>query len=935
MSRFNLNLFNPVKKLGRLKPSRRIRKYIRGMATESMKDLYENIMLKWEIFNMSEIDRLVDAQISFMVCPSSIQSTDDGKGLVINRKTYSQIFSLAGVPHEEKEAIGIGNGANPYAVDRIYDIANNEKIDTTVTQILYKMPRSQENSENNKELVNLETIRRTQLKLTGRINKWLNFQERAVEAFSEEVFKGIHRQLKQLYLVRVDGESMEDVQYNSSHMQMELQGFGFNTEVPYTAQLTALKASCFSNELMMDWASKVLSDTAAAMWTGKSPDQFLDDKGILIGYLNQGKDYGIPLYLDLERDIYDNKHFAVMGGSGKGKTTLFLTLLWNAIAAGCDFIHIFPKQDMGTDALAMIRALGGQLLKIGGSGGIYPNPLKIIWNPETHGDTLDDMYAAYQSSTEAILTFFHMLVGSGFSVAMQSTFKRSLKELYVDKKFIDEQANPINIDTWLTGKWPRISMLVQKWYDWLKMPDHADEQASLKALIRYATDFLPGQALHGFDNDNDFDPSGRYITIDISGILGKYQDAVTVLLINIINSRMRAPTPEALQKKRRVLVTLDEGPRLLMNPGMAAYTPTMFREARASKVSILINGQDLKGIKPIIPVLKSNTDAIIFMCGMSEADIKEFEIEFPFSATDKSILGQQGKGKFLFYKEDRKLPGRVIPTKIQRKVLHHVEEGEPEPEEEEEIYTVYPELAELCDQFGVIPYNWITELNEPEIPGYTRYGKVYPVTNNLSKVNFVRNDILADINAKGTHEGESIDHWITKVQMAGERIRRGCTDVVVNTWGDQGGDEDPDVTGITPDGKRFGDEYAHPGSRNKGRLEAQMNNHRIYCDNWICVCQTSNEAIVAAAVGKKENGDLNYRTRGDEYTKYLDSFVIKEPEIDVMAEMRKADEEEKEAEFSSLENSSSPLNMNQTGTDFDLEAGEVSAADGSITEGVA
>lgn len=102
---------------------------------------------------------------------------------------------------------------------------------------------------------------------------------------------------------------------------------------------------------------------------------------------------------------------------------------------------------------------------------------------------------------------------------------------------------------------------------------------------------------------------------------------------------------------------------------MAAYTPTMFREARSSKVSILINGQDLKGIKPIIPVIKSNTDAIIFMCGMSDPDIKEFETEFPFTDKDKAILGQQGKGKFLFCRNDRKVPGRVILAKNTEKSI--------------------------------------------------------------------------------------------------------------------------------------------------------------------------------------------------------------------------------------------------------------------------
>jgi hypothetical protein len=54
-------------------------------------------------------------------------------------------------------------------------------------------------------------------------------------------------------------------------------------------------------------------------------------------------------------------------------------------------------------------------------------------------------------------------------------------------------------------------------------------------------------------------------------------------------------------------------------------------------------------------------------------------------------------------------------------------------------------------------------------------------------------------------------------------------------------------------------------------------------------------------------------------------------EIDVIEELRKADEED----FLEDKNSSSPLKTNQTGTEFDLEAGESSVAEGTLIEGMA
>jgi hypothetical protein len=321
---------------------------------------------------------------------------------------------------------------------------------------------------------------------------------------------------------------------------------------------------------------------------------------------------------------------------------------------------------------------------------------------------------------------------------------------------------------------------------------------------------------------------------------------------------------------------------------------------------------------------------------MEPDDVDEFATEFKFSEKEKLGLQMKGKGKFLFYKNERKIFGRVIASKIQKKVFFNEEDESEKLDAVEDftnqIYKVLPEVKHLCKEFGVIPYNWITELNDPEIPGYTRYTKVYPVTNNLSKVNFVRNDILEDIETKGTHDEESIDHWITKVQMGGERIRRGCKDVIVNTWGDQGGDEDPDITGILPNGNRFGDEYAHPGSRNIGRLRDQMNKHKLYCDEWVCVCQSSNESTVASAVGKRDTGEPNYRTRGDDYTKYIDSFVINEPEIDIKKELENAEDVERKW---GMENSPSASESDENPMKSFIEVGENAVENGTLSEGMA
>ena len=939
--------------------NRRLRKFFFRRSSESLLEIYYNILHKWDNFTKTEYERLLmaEAEFALQVCPASVVSTDDGEGLEINKYRKSKIFAIANLPHENPEEIGIRKNTNPAVVDKIYEIANDKHIDLTYTQILYKMSPAEENKERNKELTFLEVLRNTQIKFFGRYNKWFDHQAEDIEKASKMTFDGTHRQFKQLLLARVDSSSVEDTEFHVDHMMQELRGHGVNTEVLYGAQMRGLKASIMSNELMLDWASKVMSNTAAMMWPGKKPIKYLDEKGVLIGYLDAGKDAGIPLYLDIgNKKLYNNNNFAVLGGSGSGKTTMFLNILKNAIAAGMDFCHFFPKQDFGTDAIEFITKLKGNFVCVGPRGkGIYP--FKIIWNPDTQGDNTDSMYSAYIRTKEAVLYFFYMLIGSAFSSPMQAVFKSATSAFYIQEKYMDEDGNPINPEKWKDPKEiPRIRDFVSLLRSWSvdDDPEHIRARSSIRALLGYMIDFEKGQSLHWMDPDpdesqgeegNEIDITGRFTMFDLSEIPTKYQDAITVFLIGMVNSKIKNLSKDAMKKKNRCIISFDEGPRILQTPAMAEYLPTLLREIRSSGNSLFINGQDIQGMKPILPVIKSNTDAIIFMCGMEKADINELATQFPLDDDDRAILSRPGKGRFYFYKENRRVSGRVVPLATERKVFF----GETVEDESELSLSVedYSEpeyelidemLRYVVDNFGVLNKNWIKSQKDIEISGFTKNTKVSPVADYLSKVNYLSNDIakLDKIN------GESPDHWITKCLLGGEAILAGCKDVVINTWGDQGGDEDPDVTCITPSGKRLGLEYARAGSRSIGQLRKQKNNHLKYCDIWRCVCQQKNEPEVRAAVNesnvKSAVGEDFCLPRGEEVGIFF-KHLKEENEINIKTELEKLENEdklelEKEVKYRE-EKSSFTQEDDYNGERSYLEDGEAAATDGTLTEGVA
>jgi hypothetical protein len=851
----------------------RLGKYFLRCTKGSLNGYIYKIIDKYCSFKKNEYERLLISEAAFLACPSSIHTHDDGMGLTYNHRTESQLFYIASPSKTDVTESGIRKTADPFVLDKMLDVVYEKNIDFTLTQVLYKMSSEEENKETNKELAKLDMIRDIEVKLKGRYSRWLDHQGEDIENFSKQSFDGLHRQFKQLLICRIDGTDRKEVDFNSTHLQTILRGHGVFTEVPYGGQLTALRASLASNEFVKNSVSKVMSNVAACMWPGRNPIRRLDYEGILLGFISMGGKINIPIFWNPENPAYNCKHLVIFGGSGKGKSTTLQYWLWNATGANCDWILFVPKEDFGTSHIDMIKALGGSLIKIEEGEHIF-NPFMVFYNPETQGKELKDRKRAFIRHKESLINFFNMLIGTTFSPAMAGTITRLIKSLYVDAKVIDDHANPINIDNWLMGEtWPSFSEMIIKTENWINDIDHRSERRSLEAIRGHLSKFESGEALSFLDNHDAFFPADPRMVIDVSGILKRYQDAITVLLVDLISTRLKTPSPEAYKAKKRTIIAFDEGANLLKMAGMADYIPRLLREARAGKCSIILDNQDPDGVKEILPILKTNTDAMIFFCDMSSTELTEFQKHFTFTDKDKKILQEKSPSdarQMYFVKNGLKLPILVKLNNTQKRVIFNEEISEllPVGTFVEPEYKLEPGLEIIRDEEGVMSDDWITERTDIDIPGFKRSGKFRPPSDDLSKVVWLDERRFTKEVIDGTEliNGESADHWITNALMKGEYMRAGCTDLVIHHYGGQG-EEDADITGITPDGKVLWTEYAHPGSRSIKQLEVQKNHQMAHCDIWMCVCQKDNKNDVEAAVGR----DF-YVMRGKEFRQFIQNF---------------------------------------------------------------
>lgn len=812
-----------------------------------------------------EETRLYNKVAAFRASPASIRSAKDGKSAIINEEVESQCVWIGAPSPVNPMVPGFPKNLRPLVLDKILDVMISEDAQIMLTQTLIKRDSLDESDAVDKTLNEIEKAKEIQLQLKGQYSRRYDYAAEDVERYSRQSYDGDHKTFRHSMIARIDGATRKEVDTITSMMTYALNGQNILTEIPFGGHLRSIKAGLPTNEIIEETFTDVLGNTAAMLWPARNPIQIMSRKGVLIGFHSDAR---IPLYVDFESDDFMSKHFAIFGGSGTGKTTLELYIDYNAAAVNCNFIHISPKEDMGTSHLNAIKALNGQLLKIGEGTEYDPNPWMVYFDPETMGESLEARRYAYRRTLVSLKKNIEFLIGPNFSTPMRSAFVATAKATYIKSGLVDKKGNPRNIHKWKDGKnWPSYGDWRKTCKEWLKDESKKSKWQSIQALLDNTEEMEEGNAWDWMDNHNTFDPTGRFITIDVSGLEDSIKEAVTILLMDIINMRLKTPSPEAYRKKRRTILTLDEGAALLATPNQAKYIVKLIREARSGKMSVCFDNQDLDGAASILPVLKANTDFIILMCNMTKENVEEFAKEFYFTEKDKARLMEKGKGKYLLLRLGQKIPGEVVLTNKMKEIFF----GESNKESRAGVcisdnYEIDSRVAWIRDK-GLIASNWITKLDDYEIEGFTPKDAT-SVVGGAGKFPVWIADGL--INENGLIDGETEDHWVTCYLAAGELCRAGYTDVKVNNWGGQKIEDIPDITCVSPAGERIWIEYEHPGSHSISEIEAKKQKQLPYCDVWICLCQKANYPQVKAAVGKPF-----CVMRGVEFKRFIEKHGIK------------------------------------------------------------
>jgi hypothetical protein len=826
-----------------------------------------------ESFEEFEGERVRNKAIDFIVTPSKIEALANGKYVTINDNLYSQCIVVGAPSPINPMAPGLSKHFDKSILDQLYDITMSENASISVCQTLILRSHLNEVEAIDKADRAIEEAKETQIMQDGSYSKIYDHAKNDLYEFSKQTYDGEHRTFRQSLLVRVDGSTPEEVSKISDFVQTKFRSQIILCEVPFGGMLPVVKAALPTPEILDRGLIQTFTDVkghhAAMLWPARNPTNVLSDHGLLLGYHMDSK---APLFIDLESRDFKSKHIAIFGGSGSGKSTLELALDYNAASINYDFIHFVPKEDMGTSHLNAIKALDGQLIKIGDGQDNF-NPMMVFYDPHTMGDSKQARRYAYRRHQVSLKKFFELLIGAGFSSAMKSALTATLKATYVESKLIDNKANPQNIDKWSVGEsWPSLRDWKRICGVWLKDESKRSKHKSIQALLDNTEDMETGCDWEWMVNKSTFDPKSRFITIDISGLDESVKDAVTVLLIDIINMRLKTPSIEEYKKKRRTIITLDEGANLLKNKRMEAYIERLFREARSGKASIVFGTQDLQGVGALLPVIKANTDLIILMANNSPDNVEEFGKGFKFSDKDKGILMRKGEGKYMIIRGAVKIPGENILTNKLEQIFFGKNSSELVSVDDVSSSYTLDKRVEWVREKGLILQDWVSEMKDVEIEGFVSIPYT-PVTTQGSKKAWLRMGLMGE---DGLICGETRDHWVTCHAIAGELALRGFTYITVNNWGGQETEDQPDITAISPRGERVWIEYEYPRSHTISKVEGKKKKQVNLCDYWVCVHQASNQKHIVAAVG-----NAFAAMRGEGLEIWLEKFLLeKQKNID-------------------------------------------------------
>lgn len=790
--------------------------------------------------------------LAFLACVADIKASKDGNWVEINggEEAEGGVVAQAMIIGKTIKRGDIRKGYDEdfdnHAVDELLKISATLKVSILYTHIMSpidplveakmlgdsikKVAHSKQQQEHGEEAT-----------LNSEYNR-LNGNE--LRAHTSTVFNGRDHYYNYGLCAAAFGKTKKDVIGIMDAISAKMDECGIRYEVPRYSQLRTIKSMLPTNFRDPNICQPVSGRIASQMLPLRALNPAYPDDGIIFGVDDTGK----PVKVTFTKK--DAGHIFCLGKTGSGKTVFECMGAGRALAKGARVIILEPKNEDsdGTDYKNFCLAYGGKLIRIG-QGGKNFNPLQVFYDPKIMGTETHSYQKALADHYETVRSFFAMWIGPTFKNRMRGYLTKTLIELYKKKGIIDDDGNVINTEKWTYGTlWPSVGDLRRYWEELLSV----GFDPSLDALLNNTIDAMRGGPLGWMDNYDSPELDNDLLVLDISNVSLNIQNAFSVLMMGIINTRF-FPKPADGTPRRRTFVFFDEGAKLLKISELKPYIEKMFRESRSAYITTGFFTQDTEGMgEDVLNFIKANCSNIFLLCNLKQSSIGPFMKVFDLREEQRGRLLEEGTGIALYLREPYAVNMDIILTDVEKKALLGSDgnvENDILKAAPESGFSLDSEVEWIKREHGFFTEEWTGEIKDKNIPGWTFYQIQDPFNTGMNNCWIDSGRIKEAENPENTDKvlNQGYKHYGTVCMIAGNLIKMGYQDVEIHHY------NNVDVSGYLVDatGKKttIGIEVEMPGTHSSKKWEDKKQAAAAAYDVVIFTCPTDIENDIKAAVG--------------------------------------------------------------------------------------
>lgn len=753
------------------------------------------------------------------IAPVTLEEHKSGKYVVINGDTVAECC-IIGVPRDTINGYpqGLSDslvsrliGLSTYGVRVAYSFklipVDPSEATTMIQQSVFLNRMNQEESRKRN--------------VHGMVNLDLQIDQEHNVSNYRSIMENKDRLFHSAFIITIWADDEDGLNELEADIRTILESELVQYEFPRYRQLeTFIAAQPFNTTA--DYAQvEILSPYAAVLTSSHNPNSRTDQTGLYVG---KDKITSRPIIVDIDK--LAAQHLLGVGATGSGKTFTLLLLLMRARSLlDRRVIYLTPKADEGTNHRAVVDYYkdDAELIDIGPNGHNI-NPLQILFDKAQMKGDVNEYIHAYNTHKGILYKFFDVWFEGTGSINMTNFLDYSLNKVYESKGIRRDVPQ-----TWDNANWPVMADLIKFWKNELHLADPEDKK-TIKAMINKTFSLSADGALAYMNRTTDIDLSKDFIVIDLSNVPEMVRDAMNVLVTGILGQRFRTDA------KKSTIIAVDEARVFLHNPELSKFLMTALTQGRSHSIALWLLTQQATDLTKAGTAEEFQTNIFLKMVlgnNMTKSNVKHVAEYFGFGEYENDLLQSCTVGEGLFMIGDNVIPVEFTPTKLETNII----KGKTEIQAEQtESMSINPALLQLVLDHGFCLSVWVD--GEFSMQGYSRH-QVSNVFGSGTKTTWIKDDLFR---TDGLVLNQSIDHYATVMQIAGELILQGYDNVTVNHT------DDVDISYVC-DGKDVALEYEREGSHNEKELIDKKTRYGKLYDELYFICSASYEKKLIGAVG--------------------------------------------------------------------------------------